>query len=222
MAIRQPLHDIEILDPTERRWQIWDAAAPLFERLGYQTVTFEQVAAAAATSPGRLLADFPDTASIALYPLARSNGVRREWNEIRAFLPADPAIRLRNFVEFVGEYAADWRLAFRLAAEMATLPDLELEAARHVRIARRDFAAIVASVDPTLPIESIRDLVDATSAIVLAEPGGHEPPRDEIRSRLNGAVARWLAAAGSDPASFLGCTGWATVSGAAGPSAPRL
>ncbi len=48
-----------------RRWEIWHASAPLFEKHGFRAVTVDQLAFASAMSPAGLYHYFPNKAAIA-------------------------------------------------------------------------------------------------------------------------------------------------------------
>jgi hypothetical protein len=115
---------------------------------------------------------------------------------------------------------------------MADDPSVEALAARAVIGARRDFAGIVASVDPAMTRDALLRLIDALSAAALGDVPDVERTRVATRRRLAGAVVGWLAREGMDPAPFLGCLGaapalWppgatAIEAGAAAGPMPRL
>ena len=185
-----------------RRWEIWHASAPLFERHGFRGVTIDQLAHANAMSPAGLYHYFPNKQAIALFPLAHANGLCRNWDGLVAELPPDPLPRLRAMVDFAADNAEAWRLALGLVAEMSRTPTLERYAGRLLKEAREDFATIALSVDPGLPGQRVADLYEAFSAIVVTTMPGHDRSTDALRRRLTDAVRGWLAAAGLDPAAF--------------------
>jgi AcrR family transcriptional regulator len=185
-----------------RRWEIWHASAPLFERHGFRGVTINQLAHANAMSPAGLYHYFPNKQAIALFPLAHANGLCRAWDALVAEMPPDPLPRLRAMVDFSADNAEAWRLALGLVAEMARTPTLEKYASRLLEGAREDFATIARSVDPQLSDRRVADLYEAFSAIVVTTMPGHDRSTDALRRRLADAIRGWLVAAGLDPAAF--------------------
>lgn len=178
-----------------RRWEIWAAAAPLFEQHGYRGVTVDQLAHAAAMSPAGLYHYFPNKAAIALFPIANSNGLCRAWTARVAGLPADPQVRLNAMIGFAVEHAEAWRLALTLASQMTGSPSVERYAGRLLKESRRDFAVIARSVDPTLSDRRIGDLYEGFTAIVVTTFPGFDRSPEALRRRLEDAVRGWLSAA---------------------------
>jgi AcrR family transcriptional regulator len=133
-----------------RRWEIWDAVAPLFERHGFHGVTIDELAREAGLRTADLYRHFSSKQVLALFPLSRSNGIYRSWVARAATLPREPEVRRRAMLDFAAEHAAAWRLALDLATEMIMTPPLDRYAGRLVKEAREDFGAIVGSVDPTM------------------------------------------------------------------------
>ena len=130
-----------------RRWEIWDAVAPLFERHGFHGVTIDELAAEAGLRTADLYRHFSSKQVLALFPLSRSNGIYQSWVRRAVSLPRDPEVRGRAMLDFAAEHAVAWRLALDLATEMIMTPPLDRYAGRLVKEAREDFGAIVASVD---------------------------------------------------------------------------
>ena len=62
-----------------RRWEIWDAVAPLFERHGFHGVTIDELAAEAGLRTADLYRHFSSKQVLALFPLSRSNGIYQSW-----------------------------------------------------------------------------------------------------------------------------------------------
>ena len=182
-----------------RRWEIWRASAPLFERHGFRAVTVDQLAHASAMSPAGLYHYFPNKAAIALFPLAHGNGLCHTWDAIVASLPADPIVRLDALVAFSAEHAATWRLAISLTRQMTRTPAIERYAARLMAEARRDFTTIARSVDPRMSDRRVGDLYEALTAIIVADLPGFDTSAEAVRRRLGNAVRGWLAAATADP-----------------------
>ena len=83
MALSIPIASANTDGHLARRWEIWYAAAPLFERHGFRSVTVDQLAYASAMSPAGLYHYFPNKAAIALFPLAHGNGLCAEHVERR-------------------------------------------------------------------------------------------------------------------------------------------
>ncbi len=130
-----------------RRWEIWDAVAPLFEQHGFHGVTIDELAAEAGLRTADLYRHFSSKQVLALFPLSRSNGIYQSWVRRAVSLPRDPEVRGRAMLDFAAEHAVAWRLALDLATEMIMTPPLDRYAGRLVKEAREDFGAIVASVD---------------------------------------------------------------------------
>ena len=185
-----------------RRWEIWQAAAPLFERYGFRGVTIDQLAHASAMSPAGLYHYFPNKQAIALFPLAHGNGLCREWEARVADLGPDPLLRLRAMIDFSVDHARAWRLAILLASEMSRAPGLERVAGRLMKEARADFASIARTIDGRLSDRRIADLYEAFTAIAITAIPGQDLSTDALRRRLTDAVRGWLAAQGVDPATF--------------------
>ena len=73
-----------------RRWEIWDAAAPLFEQHGFHGVTIDELAAEAGLRTAELYRHFSSKQVLALFPLSRSNGVYQSWVRRAVNLPGIP------------------------------------------------------------------------------------------------------------------------------------
>ena len=132
----------------DKRWAIWRASKPHFERHGFAGVTFEHLAHASGMVPITIYRYFPNKQAVALFPLAHANGLQRAWHNLIATLPANSELRLEKMDEFAAVHGEAWRLAATLADEMsAASPALERYANRMVKEAREDFTAIVRSVD---------------------------------------------------------------------------
>ena len=143
----------------DKRWAIWRASKPLFERHGFGGVTFEQLARASGMVPITIYRYFPNKQAVALFPLAHSNRLQHAWHCLIAKLPANPELRLQKLDEFAAVNGEAWRLAATLADEMsAASPALERYANRMLKEAREDFTAIVRSVDPAMSPERFRVL----------------------------------------------------------------
>ena len=71
-----------------RRWEIWEAVAPLFERHGFHGVTIDELAAEAGLRTTELYRQFSSKQVLALFPLSRSNGIYRSWVRRAAMPPA--------------------------------------------------------------------------------------------------------------------------------------
>ncbi|HEU5205160.1 MAG TPA: helix-turn-helix domain-containing protein [Candidatus Limnocylindrales bacterium] len=158
----------------DKRWAIWRASKPLFERHGFSDVTFEQVAHASGMVPITIYRYFPNKQAVALFPLAHTNGLQHAWHRLVAKLPANPELRLEKMDEFAAVNGEAWRLAATLADEMSmTSPALERYANRMLKEAREDFTAIVRSVDPGMSPERFRVLYGMlTSSIPRATHSG--------------------------------------------------
>jgi AcrR family transcriptional regulator len=182
-----------------RRWEIWHASAPLFEKHGFRAVTVDQLAFASAMSPAGLYHYFPNKAAIALFPLAHGNGLCVTWDAMVARLPDDPAARLHALVLFAAEHAATWRLSIALSRQMTQTPALERYASRLMAEALRDFATIARTVDPRMSDRRIGDLYEMFTAIIVADLPGFDQSADAVRRRLTDAVNGWLASSAADP-----------------------
>ena len=147
LGIQLP-HRHQEQDPfVDKRWAIWRASKPLFERYGFAGVTFEQLAYASGMAPLAIYRYFPNKQAVALFPLAHANGLRHAWHCLIATLPANQELRLEKMDEFAAVHGEAWRLAATLADQMSTSPALERYANRLLKEAREDFTAIVRSVD---------------------------------------------------------------------------
>ena len=142
----------------DKRWAIWRASKPLFERHGFGGVTFEQLAYASGMVPIQIYRYFPNKQAVALFPLSHTNGLQHAWHCLIAKLPANPDLRLEKLDEFAAVHGEAWRLAATLAAEMSAQPALERYANRMLKEAREDFTAIVRSIDPGMSPERFRVL----------------------------------------------------------------
>lgn len=149
-----------------RRWEIWDAVAPLFERHGFHGVTIDELAAEAGLRTAELYRHFSNKQVLALFPLSRSNGIHQSWVRRAVSLPRDPEVRGRAMLDFAGEHAAAWQLALDLATEMIMTPPLERFAGRLVKEAREDFGASVASVNLNMTPGAYMQLYQAFHAVV--------------------------------------------------------
>ena len=158
-----------------RRWEIWDAVAPLFERHGFHGVTIDELAAEAGLRTSELFRHFPSKQVLALFPLSRSNGIYQAWVRRVVSLPRDPEVRRRAMLDFAAEHAVAWRLALDLATEMIMTPPLDRYAGRLVKEAREDFGAIVASVDLKMTPGQYMRLYKALHQVVT--PDAEEPHR---------------------------------------------
>ena len=152
-----------------RRWEIWDAVAPLFERHGFHGVTIDELAAEAGLRTEKLYRHFSSKQVLALFPLSRSNGIYQSWVRRAVSLPRVPEVRARAMLDFAAEHAVAWRLALDLATEMIMTPPLDRYAGRLVKEAREDFGAIVASVDLNMTPGQLRTPVQGLP------PGRHSP-----------------------------------------------
>jgi len=210
MALPIPIATATADGHLTRRWEIWHAAAPLFERHGFRSVTVDQLAYASAMSPAGLYHYFPNKAAIALFPLAHGNGLCLVWDAIVDRLPDDPAVRLEALAEFAAEHADAWRLSLSLARQMSKTPALERYAGRLIADARRDFADIARKVDPRTSERRIADLHEALTAIIVADLPGFDQSTEAIRRRLLDAVRGWLAGVAADPVapSATGSDSW--------------
>jgi AcrR family transcriptional regulator len=158
----------------DKRWAIWRASKPLFERYGFSGVTFQQLAGASGMAPITIYRYFPNKQAVALFPLAYANGLQHAWHSLVSTLPANPELRLEKMDEFAAVNGEAWRLAATLANEMsAASPALERYANRMLKEAREDFTAIVRSVDPGMSPERFRVLFGMlTSSIPGATHSG--------------------------------------------------
>jgi AcrR family transcriptional regulator len=202
MKAQYPIRESTSAARITRRWEIWRSAAPLFEREGYRGVSIEQVAHASALSPGGLYHYFPGKAAIALFPLSHVNGLCRRWHAIAAALPRDPFVRLHALIGFAVQFADPWRLALDLAGQMSADPLTAGPAARLLAEARRDFAEIAESVDPTITLTDVGDLYEAFVGILVTDLPGFDRSSDSLRRRLTDAVRGWLTRRGADPQQF--------------------
>ncbi|HEX5013326.1 MAG TPA: helix-turn-helix domain-containing protein [Candidatus Limnocylindrales bacterium] len=199
MALSIPIATANADGHLARRWEIWHASAPLFQKYGFRAVTVDQLAYASAMSPAGLYHYFPNKAAIALFPLAHGNGLCLVWDAIVDQLPEEPALRLEALAAFAADHAAAWRLSFGLASQMSRTPALERYAGRLLADARRDFAEIARRVDPRTSNRRIADLHEALTAIIVADLPGFDQSTEAIRRRLLDAVRGWLAAVATDP-----------------------
>ena len=78
----------------DKRWAIWRASKPLFERYGFSGVTFDQLAHASGMVPITIYRYFPNKQAVALFPLAHANGLQHAWHCMIAKLPANQELRL--------------------------------------------------------------------------------------------------------------------------------
>ena len=154
-----------------RRWEIWEAVAPLFEQHGFHGVTIDELAAEAGLRTAELYRHFSSKQVLALFPLSRSNGIYQSWVRRAVSLPRDPEVRGRAMLDFAAEHAVAWRLALDLATEMIMTPPLDRYAGRLVKEAREDFGAIVASVDLNMTPGQYVRLYKAFHQVVTPDAG---------------------------------------------------
>jgi AcrR family transcriptional regulator len=200
MSAMYPVRERTIEARISRRWEIWRSAALLFERQGYRYVTIDQVAHASALRPASLYHYFPGKAALALFPLSHANGLCRRWHAIAAMQPQDPFVRLQALIGFAAELAEDWRIALSMASQMSEDVATAGHSERLLAEARRDFAEIAQSVDPSIAPEDVADLYEAFAAIVVTDLPGFDRSAASLRRRLSDAVRGWLARRGVDPA----------------------
>jgi AcrR family transcriptional regulator len=202
MNARYPVRERTFEARINRRWEIWRSVAPVFARHGYRGASIDQLAYASALSPAGLYHYFPGKAAIALFPLSHANGLCRRWYSIAAALPSDPFVRLHALVAFAVECADPWRLALDLAGQMSVDPLTAGPAARLLAEARRDFADIAESIDPTITPTDVGDLYEAFVGILVTDLPGFDRSPASLQRRLTDAARGWLTRRGADAQRF--------------------
>ena len=168
-----------------RRWEIWEAVAPLLERNGFHGVTIDELAAAAGLRTADLYRHFSSKQVLALFPLSRTNGIYQAWVRRVVSIPRDPEVRGRAMLDFAAEHAGAWRLALDLATEMIMTPPLDRYAGRLVKEAREDFGAIVASIDLNMTPGQYMRLYKAFHQVVTPDTSS----RSDVSGQGAAAVA---------------------------------
>lgn len=184
-----------------RRWELYRAAAPLLDRLGYRGVTVAGLARAALISPAGLYYYFPSKTAFALFPLSTRNGLCQEWHRRQATLPADPIVQLHELISFVAARAPEVRLALRLGREMAADARLAKEVDGAVHQARTDFVELARSIAPDAEEGRATDLFEGLVSVVAADVPGVERNGGLVRQMTD--VARgWVTSLGFSAAAF--------------------
>ena len=117
-------------------------------------------------------------------------------------MPSDPFVRLHALIGFAVNVADPWRLALDLAGQMSADPREAGPAASLLAEARRDFAEIAESVDPTITPTDVGDLYEAFVGILVTDLPGFDRSADSLRRRLTDAIRGWVTRRGADPQRF--------------------
>lgn len=193
MSVLPPLTSIQA-----RRWAIFAAARPVFERIGYRESTVAELAWAAGLRPASLYHHFPSKASFALFPLSERSGLCATWHGHVVDLPDDPEVRLDALLDFVVDHLESVGLAFRLAQEMSGDSSLAAIADSTIREARRDFKSIGDTLVRNLSPERSEDLFQAIATLAVGLAPGIDRSPQRTRRQLGDLARGWLSSVRSD------------------------
>jgi len=176
-----------------RRWEIYAAARPVFERHGFRNATISELAWASGLQPPSLYHYFPSKAAFALFPLSADNGLCATWHAEADRLPSDPWVRLDALIDFVSTHIDSIRVALSLAREMSDNRLLDRVARAAVSQARDDFRSLAYSLGDGIGPERADDLFQAVATMAAGSVPGVERDPAALRRQLGDAARGWLA-----------------------------
>jgi AcrR family transcriptional regulator len=177
----------------ERRWAMFAAARPVFERSGYRNATVAELAWTSGLRPASLYHWFPSKAGFALFPLNSENGLCQAWHVRAAQLPPDPMLRLEGLLDHISRHIESIGLALKLADEMADDRAVAGAARTAVRQARDDFRALGKTLDSNLDSARADDLFQAVATMAVGQVPGIDRDPEGLRRQLNDLARGWLA-----------------------------
>jgi AcrR family transcriptional regulator len=183
-----------------RRWALYAAARPVFERVGFRNSTVAELAWAAGLRPASLYHYFPSKAAFALFPLSSENGLCAAWHAHAASLPPNPPLRLDALLNHLGGHMDSIGLALSLAAEMSDDRQVASVVRATVEQARKDFRTLAESLAPSLEPRRADDLFQAVATLAAGRVPGINREPAALRRQLADLARGWLASLGSGPA----------------------
>jgi AcrR family transcriptional regulator len=178
---------------TSRRWALFEAARPVFERSGFRDSTVAELAWASRLRPASLYHYFPSKTALALFPLTSDNGLCASWHAMLPTLPADPLARLNALLDFISSRVDSIGLALRLATEMSDDRGVAAAAGTAIGQARRDFRSMGRSLDPRISDRRADDLFESVASLVVGHVPGVERDAQTIRRQLADLARGWVA-----------------------------
>lgn len=176
-----------------RRWALFDAARPVFERSGFRDSTVAELAWTSRLRPASLYHYFPSKSAMALFPLTSDNGLCASWHATLPTLPPDPLTRLDALLDFVSTRIDSIGLALRLATEMSDDRTVAVTAATAIGQARRDFRSMGRSLDPRISDRRADDLFEAVATLVVGQVPGVKRESEAMRRQLADLARGWVA-----------------------------
>lgn len=176
-----------------RRWDLFEAARPVFERSGFRHSTVAELAWTSRLRPASLYHYFPSKSAMALFPLTSDNGLCASWHAGLPTLPPDPLARLDALLDFVSIRVDSIGLALRLATEMSDVRSVAAAAGTAVGQARRDFRSMGRSLDPRISDRRADDLFEAVVSLVVGHVPGIERDAQAMRRQLADLARGWVA-----------------------------
>jgi AcrR family transcriptional regulator len=184
----------------ERRWAMFAAARPVFERSGYRNSTVAELAWTSQLRPASLYHYFPSKAALALFPLNSDNGLCHAWHVHAAQLPPDPMLRLEGLLDHISRHIESIGLALKLAGEMADDRAVGGAARKAVGQAREDFQLLGRTLDSDLDAARADDLFQAVATMAVGQVPGLDRDPEALRRQLNDLARGWLASVIVEPA----------------------
>jgi AcrR family transcriptional regulator len=178
----------------ERRWAMFAAARPVFERSGYRNATVAELAWTSGLRPASLYHYFPSKAAFALFPLNSENGLCHAWHVHAAQLPPDPMLRLEGLLDHIGRHIGSIGLALKLAGEMADDRAVASAARTAVRQAQEDFRLLGKTLDSNVDSARADDLFQAVATMAVGQVPGLDRDPDALRRQLSDLARGWLSA----------------------------
>jgi AcrR family transcriptional regulator len=176
-----------------RRWELYAAARPVFERAGFRNSTVAELAWAAGLRPASLYYYFPSKAAFALFPLSAGNGLCAAWHAHAAQLPVNPVVRLNALLDYTSAHMDSIGVALVLANEMADDAQVVGIAGATVAQARADFQTLAHSLDPGLQPARADDLFQAVATLATGRVPGIKREPAALRRQLDDLAHGWLA-----------------------------
>jgi AcrR family transcriptional regulator len=188
---------LRMAEDRERRWAMFAAARPVFERSGYRNSTVAELAWTSGLRPASLYHYFSSKAAFALFPLSADNGLCHAWHVRAAQLPPDPMLRLDGLLDHISRHIESIGLALKLAQEMADDRAVATAARKAVKQAREDFLELGKTLDPNLDSTRADDLFQAVATMAVGQVPGVDRDPDALRRQLDDLARGWIASLGA-------------------------
>jgi AcrR family transcriptional regulator len=183
-----------------RRWELYAAARPVFERVGFRASTVAELAWAAGLRPASLYHYFTSKAAFALFPLSAENGLCAAWHAYAATLPPDPVVRLAALLDYISAHMDSIGVALSLANEMADDGQVARVARAAVAQAQGDFRLLAKSLDPDIASERADDLFQGVAVLAAGRVPGITRDPAALRRQLADVARGWLTSLGTGAA----------------------